>query len=187
MFNALLRKPWVLMVQGILLILVSIYIFQNPAVALAGLSIWFGISVLLTGLLGVGAALATPASEREGFPMLWSILTAVFGILILGNVLATMAFISLIFGAWMFVTGIRLVLSGWSLKDASGMGWIVLLAGIVSVVAGIMTMGNIGIGAIGVTTLLGIQVLLAGIALVILSFVKKAVVSAVRGKIESLK
>ena len=119
--------------------------------------------------------------------MLWSILTAVFGVLILSNVLATMAFISLIFGAWMFVTGIRLVLSGWSLKDSSGMGWIVLLAGIVSVVTGVMTMGNIGIGAIGVTTLLGIQVLLAGIALVILSFVKKAVVSAVRGKIESLK
>jgi uncharacterized membrane protein HdeD (DUF308 family) len=183
----LLRKWWVILVQGILLILISIYIFQNPAAALAGLSIWFGLSILLTGLLGVGTALATPASEREGFPFIWSLLTAVFGFLILTNVLATMVFISLIFGIWMLVTGIRLALSGWSLKDTNSMGWIVLLAGIVSIVAGVMIMGNIGIGAIGVTTLLGIQVLLSGIALVVLSLVKKAVVGTVRGKIESLK
>ena len=87
----------------------------------------------------------------------------------------------------MLVTGIRLAISGWSHRDTGAMGWIVLLAGIVAITTGIMTVGNIGIGAIGVTTLLGIQVLLSGLGLVILSFVKKAVVSAVRGKIESLK
>ncbi len=187
MIKLFLRKWWVLLVQGILLILVSIYIFQNPGVALAGLSIWFGVSVFMAGLLGIASAFAMDSKEREDFPLVWSILTLIFGLMILSHVMATMAFISIIFGVWMLVTGIRLAISGWSHRDTGAMGWIVLLAGIVAITTGIMTVGNIGIGAIGVTTLLGIQVLLSGLGLVILSFVKKAVVSAVRGKIESLK
>jgi uncharacterized membrane protein HdeD (DUF308 family) len=183
MIKLFLRKWWVLLVQGILLILVSIYIFQNPGVALAGLSIWFGVSVFMAGLLGIASAIAMDSKEREDFPLVWSILTAIFGLMILTHVLATMVFISIVFGVWMLVTGIRLAISGWSHRDTGAMGWIVLLAGIVSIAAGIMTVGNIGIGALGVTTLLGIQVLLSGLGLVVLAFVKKAIVGAIRGKI----
>ncbi|MEP7128452.1 MAG: hypothetical protein ABI729_06275 [Chitinophagales bacterium] len=46
---------------------------------------------------------------------------------------------------------------------------------------------NIGAGAIGISTLLGFQVLLSGIVMVILAFVKKAVVNKVTGKVEALK
>jgi uncharacterized membrane protein HdeD (DUF308 family) len=187
MIKLFLRKWWVLLLQGILLIMVSIYIFQNPGVALAGLSIWFGVSVLMAGLLGIASTFAMDKADREDFPLVWSILTAIFGLMILSHVMVTMVFIAIIFGVWMLVTGIRLAVSGWTHRDTGAMGWIVLLAGIVSIVAGVMTIGNIGIGAVGVTTLLGIQVLLSGIALVVLSFVKKAIVGAVRGKIESLK
>jgi len=50
-----------------------------------------------------------------------------------------------------------------------------------------MVVFNIGTGAIGISTLFGLQVLLTGIALVLLSFAKKVVAGTVKDKIESLK
>ena len=62
MLQLLSRKWRVLLLQGILLIILSIYIFQNPVVVLTGISLWSGLVVLATGLLGIIA----DKPEREG-------------------------------------------------------------------------------------------------------------------------
>ena len=78
MFQLLFRKWWVVLLQGILLIILSIYIFQNPVEVLAGISFWCGLLVLAAGLLGIIAWLAADKPEREGMSLFWSILTAAF-------------------------------------------------------------------------------------------------------------
>ena len=117
MFQLLFRKWWVVLLQGILLIILSIYIFQNPVEVLAGISFWCGLLVLATGLLGIIAWLAADKSEREGMSLFWSILTAAFGLLMLLHLFATMKILTVIFGLWMLITGLLLVQSGWSLKS----------------------------------------------------------------------
>jgi uncharacterized membrane protein HdeD (DUF308 family) len=62
-----------------------------------------------------------------------------------------------------------------------------VIAGVLSAVAAVMMVFNIGTGAVGISTLLGLQVLLTGIALVLLSFTKKIVASRIKDKIESVK
>lgn len=52
-----------------------------------------------------------------------------------------------------------------------------LVAGILSGLAALMIIFNMGAGAVGISTLLGLQVLITGIALVILSFAKRAVMT----------
>jgi uncharacterized membrane protein HdeD (DUF308 family) len=54
-------------------------------------------------------------------------------------------------------------------------------------VAAVMMVFNIGTGAIGISTLLGLQVLLTGVALVLLAFAKKVVAGRIKDKIESLR
>ena len=76
MLQLLFKKWWVVLLQGILLIILSIYIFQNPVAVLTGISFWFGLVVLATGLLGIIAWLAADKPEREGMSPFWSILTA---------------------------------------------------------------------------------------------------------------
>ena len=90
MFQLLFRKWWVVLLQGILLIILSIYIFQNPVEVLAGISFWCGLLVLAAGLLGIIAWLAADKSEREGMSLFWSILTAAFGLLMLLHLFVTM-------------------------------------------------------------------------------------------------
>ena len=139
------------------------------------------------GLLGIIAWLAADKPEREGMSLSWSILTAAFGLLMLLHLLVTMKTLTLIFGLWMLVTGLLLVQSGWSLRSKNSFGWIMVIAGVLSAVAAVMMVFNIGTGAVGISTLLGLQVLLTGIALVLLSFAKKVVAGRVKDKIESLK
>lgn len=187
MLQLVFRKWWLILLQGILLIVLSVYIFNNPVVVLAGISLWFGILVIVAGLIGIVTWLFADTLEKEGMSLLWSIFTVAFGILMLTNVLVTMKTITLIFAFWMLATGLKLIQSGWTIKDKNTLGWLMILLGILSAVAAVMLFFNIGIGAIAVSTLLGLQVLLTGFALVILSFAKKAAVTIVKEKIESLK
>ena len=50
-----------------------------------------------------------------------------------------------------------------------------VIAGVLSAVAAVMMVFNISTGAVGISTLLGLQILLTGIALVLLSFTNKIV------------
>lgn len=187
MLNLLFRKWWVVLLQGILLILLSLYIFKNPMEVLAGVSLWIGLLICVSGLLGILSALGPDGSEHRGLLIVWSVFTALFGFLLLANVPATMSFLAVLFGVWMLAGGLRLTAAGWSLKDNHTIGWIVTLAGVISVVTACMVLFNIGAAAIGVSMLIGLQVLLAGIALVVLSLIKKATRGAIRSKINELQ
>ena len=187
MLQLLFRKWWVVLLQGVLLIILSIYTFQNPGAVLAGLSLWCGLLVLGAGLLGILAWLAADKPERDGMSLLWSILTAAFGLMMLMHLLVTMKTLTVLFGFWMLLTGLHLVQAGWSLKSKNTLGWAMVIAGLLSAVAAVMIVFNIGTGAVGISTLLGLQILLTGLALVLLSFAKKVVAGRIKDKIESLK
>jgi uncharacterized membrane protein HdeD (DUF308 family) len=183
MLQLLSRKWRVLLLQGILLIILSIYIFQNPVAVLTGISLWSGLVVLATGLLGIIA----DKPEREGMSLFWSILTAALGLLMLLQLFATMKILTVIFGLWVLVTNVLLAQSGWSLKRTNSFGWAMVIAGVLSAVAAVMMIFNVGTGAIGISTLFGLPVLLTGIVLVLLSLGTKVVVGRFRDKVESLK
>lgn len=187
MLNTILRKWWLILLQGILMIVLSYFIFDNPAAVLAGISLWFGIIVIMIGITGIAGWMVTPSSGRETFSLIWSVLTALFGLLMLMNMFATMKTLTIIFGIWMMVTGYNLFTSGWPRRQDGWMGWLLVIVGILSALAGIMMITNIGAGAIGISTLLGFQVLLAGIALVLFAFVKKTVVTKVGERVEEFK
>ncbi len=187
MLKLLFRKWWLVLIQGILLIMLSIYIFNNPINVLAGISIWFGLLVFIAGALGIISWFANDETDREGMLILWSIVSAIVGLLLLFNLVATMKLITIIFGVWMLATGVHLTKSGLLLKDKYSLGWIMVIAGILSVIAAVMVILNIGTGAVGISILLGVQVLMAGIALVVFSFVKKAVAGNIKDKLQSFK
>ena len=181
----LFRKWWVILLQGLLLIFLSIYIFNNPAIVLAGISLWFGLILLFTGLVGIISWLAGDKEEREDMSLAWSGITFVFGLLIVFNLLAAMKILTVIFGFWILLSGVWLLKNGWSLKSYNSGGWVMVIIGILSVLIAAMVMFNIGTGALAIATLLGLQVLLMGIALVVLSFAKKILRSKISNKIEA--
>ena len=183
----MLKKWWVILLQGILMFILGLFIFSNPVEVLAGISLWFGIIILVTGVIGVFGWIFAGSGERDTGSLLWSLLSALFGILILSNLLVAMKAVTIIFGLWVLLTGLSLAANGWSLKKESSMGWFLLIVGILGIIAGFMMILNLGSGAAGIATILGITILLTGIALILLSFAKKAIAGKVKDKIDELK
>lgn len=181
------EKWWVILIQGILMFILGIFIFNNPVEVLAGISLWFGIIILLTGITGVFGWIFGGKDGRDSGSLVWSILSVLFGLFVLFNLLAAMKAITIIFGIWVLLTGFSLLSSGWSVKKDSVIGWILVIVGLFSIIIGFMMIFNIGTGAEGVATILGIQVILAGIGLILLSFAKKMVAGKIEDKIDSLK
>lgn len=187
MLKLLFKKWWVVLLQGVLLLLLGFYIFKNPDVVLVSVSIWFGLMVFGSGLLGIFSAFGDDDQEHRGLLILWSALTAFFGLVLLINLPAAMKILTILFGLWMLAGGIRIAAAGWRLKATEGFGWIVTLAGVASIIVAFMVMFNIGTGAVGISALIGLQILFVGIALVILALVKKRVAGKIRGKINELR
>jgi len=179
MVQLLFKKWWVVLIQGVLLILLSGFIFNNPAAVLAGISFWFGVLVLAAGLIGISNWLASDKQERENMSILWSFLTLVFGIILLTHMVVNMAALSIVFGFWVLASGILLFKNGWTIKAGNSTGWIMVIVGALSVLAAVFMIFNISLGALAISTLLAWQVLLTGIALVLLSFAKKMVQASV--------
>jgi len=187
MARLLLRRWWVILLQGILLIILSVFIFNNPETVLAGISIWFALIVIFTGMLGIISWMAAGKAEREDMSLLWSILTFIFGLLMLFHLLATMKIITVILGVWILISGVWLFKNGWSYKNGNPGGWIIIILGVLSVVVALMIIFNIGTGAVALSTLLALQLFLIGISLILLSFAKKIALGNIRGKIEDLR
>ena len=179
MQTTIFRKWWMLLLQGVLLIVIAFMFFNNPAGVLAVISMWFGILTLIAGAVGLIGNLLMKNEEREGGSLWWSILTLLFGILMLAKLGLTMKAITVIFGLWILVTGTVLLSAGLEHRKA-GAGWIMLLGGILSIVAGVIIIFNMAAGAVWISTLLGIQALIAGIDFIILGFMKRNLVKKIK-------
>ena len=163
---------WVSLIQGIILIILSIYIFNNPLNALKGISIWIGILLFFTGLAGIISWLATDREQRERSALLWSILTIVFGIVMLLNLFTATRIVEILFGLWMVFLGLHFIELGIRFKKHQPFRWATVMAGVLCIIAAAVLIFDLGTG-IGVSLFIGVQILLAGIALIIFSFAKK--------------
>ena len=168
----IIRKWWGVLIQGIVLIILSIYILNNPLNALKGISVWVGILIFLTGITGMMTWFASERNQRKNTALLWSILTIGFGIVMFLNLFSTTRIIAILFGLWMLFLGLHFIEDGLVFKKHEPFRWITVIAGIMCLLAALLLIFNIGTG-IGVSLFIGVQVLLAGIALVIFSFVRK--------------
>ena len=169
----ILRKWWVLILQGILLIILSVYCWNNPNDVLKGISIWFGLLTIIAGIIGL-IHYFWDKTDREQTTLIWSLTTTFFGILMLFHMVVTMKLITIFFGLWIVLGGGQLIKNGWELKTQNQLGWLMIILGVLTFITGLMMIFHIDFGAIGISTLLGIQLFFAGLGLIVFGIIKKA-------------
>ena len=174
----LIKKWWVGLIQGIILIILSIYIFNNPLDALKGISVWIGILIFFTGIMGIISWFFADRGERNYGALLWSMLTIVFGIIMLLNLFATTRIVEVLFGLWMVFLGLHFIEDGLVFKKHQPFRWATVIAGVLCIIGAVILIFEHGTG-IGVSLFIGVQILLAGIALVIVSFARKELVNKI--------
>jgi uncharacterized membrane protein HdeD (DUF308 family) len=169
MSTLLARNWWALFLRGLIAVVLGILTLWMPAVSLASLVLVFGAYMVADGILGIIAAVrAARRHERWGWLVLEGLLDIGAGIAALAwPGLTIILFVALV-AAWAIVSGGTMALASLKLERRRGR-WLMGLAGVLSIVWGVLLAFAPISGALVLTMWIGAYALLFGITLIVLS------------------
>jgi uncharacterized membrane protein HdeD (DUF308 family) len=176
-----IKNWWLVLIKGILMVLLSFFIFANPVGTLLGLALYIGIVLVVNGILLIVLSISTrTADDQWGWKLAEGILDIIFAIILLSNPVVTAAVFPFALGFWMIFGGILLFAGSFgSKKEGNKNWWVNLLGGILTALAGYIIMSDILTGAIAITFWIGAGFLIFGIVNIAASFKLKAVKDAI--------
>ena len=162
---------WLLALRGLVAVLFGMLAFMWPGATLITLVWLFGAFALVNGVLSLVLATKAP----KGYPKVGSlILGGLLGILagLLAFVMPDITALGLLLliAAWAIVTGIMELMAAVRLRKIINNEWLLVLAGIASVVFGILLLFQPAAGALVLIWWIGAWALHFGILLMVLAF-----------------
>jgi uncharacterized membrane protein HdeD (DUF308 family) len=169
--NELLGNWWLLLARGVAGILFAALAFIWPGITLTVLVYLFGAYAIVDGVLALWLGSVAAQANQRSWPFL---LSGVAGIA--AGVLAfvapgamALALVYLI-AAWAIVTGLAEIVAAVELRKVIDGEWALGLAGILSVVFGILVAAQPDAGALALIWLIASYALLFGVLLIVLAF-----------------
>ncbi len=157
---------WLMLLRGIFAIIFGLIALLVPRIALLALIYVFAAYALVDGILAVVVAVA----ERRSLPRWgWLLVEGVAGIIV--GILAfawpgVTALVLLYFvAAWAIVTGVMEIAAAVTIGS-----WLAGLAGVLSIVFGIILFVHPGAGLLSILWLVGIYAIVFGIVLIVHAF-----------------
>jgi uncharacterized membrane protein HdeD (DUF308 family) len=137
-----------------------------------GLVLYIGISLFITGIFLIAAALSLRKVEDNwGWRLAEGIIDLLFAFVLLANPGISAATIPFVVGFWMMVTGVIIFINSFGAKkEGVPEWWLGLISGILTVLIGYFITANVLAGAIAVTMWIGIGFLIAGFVTMGISF-----------------
>lgn len=162
---------WVPALRGLLGIAVGFIAFVLPGVTLLALTFLFAAYALIDGILSFGMAFHAARLHSHWWALM---LEGVAGVVIAGITLAwpavTLVVLLYLIAAWAVVTGIFEVAAAIRLRRMVEHGWLLGLAGALSIVFGLLLFAAPGPGAIVIAWWIGAYAMIFGILMLALSF-----------------
>jgi uncharacterized membrane protein HdeD (DUF308 family) len=136
------RTWWAFVVGGVAMALFGLLAFANPGVALFVLATFFAASVMVDGISNIAGSLQNREKDGWWILLLMGLLGATVGAYALFNPpLSIMAFI-LIVAFEAMALGVFLVMLGYKVRKATSREWMLYLAGVSSILFGILVIAN---------------------------------------------
>jgi uncharacterized membrane protein HdeD (DUF308 family) len=160
------RNWWAIGLRGIFAIVFGLIALIWPGIALGALIILFGAYAFLDGIFALVAAVRAAERHRAWWALA---LEGVFGIVIgigawVWPGLTALALLYLI-AAWALLTGIAELVAAYRLHEAGNHGWVLAVAGVLSVIFGLYLFVFPGAGALSVIWIIGVYAIVFGITL----------------------
>jgi uncharacterized membrane protein HdeD (DUF308 family) len=155
-----------LIVRGIVAVLVGVVAFLWPGITIAALVAVFGAFALVDGVTNLILGFTRTGQGRSWAMVIQGIAGVVAGVLtFLWPGVTALALLALI-GAWAIVTGVLEIVAAIRLRRVVTGEWMLALAGVLSVIFGILLFLFPIPGAIGIAWGLGAYALATGIVLI---------------------
>jgi uncharacterized membrane protein HdeD (DUF308 family) len=172
--ESLARHWWVFVLRGMVALIFGFIAWTRPGLTLASLILLFGIYAIVDGVVGLIAGIRGHA----GSLVLASILSAAAGVVtFMWPGVTTFALLYLI-AFWAIVRGIGEISTAISLRKLIRNEWLLGLAGLASVLFGLLLIVRPGAGALSVIWLIGTFAFAIGILLIGLGFRVKGLATA---------
>jgi len=173
MLETLIRNWWALALRGVIAVLFGLAAFIWPGITLTVLVLFFGAYAFVDGILALLAAArlhGDMGGERWWALLVEGLAGVAAGILtFIWPSITTLVLLYLI-AAWAVVTGVFEILTAVRLRKEVANEWMLVLAGIASVVFGVLLAIRPGAGAVAVAWLIGAYAIVFGLLLLALAF-----------------
>lgn len=163
MIEAFTRHWWVPVVRGVLGILFGVIVYLVPGIALAVLVLMFGAWALIDGIfLVVGSVAGRRFNDNWSFDLIAGLVCIVVGILTFRSPGITTIALVFYIGAWALVKGAFEIGMAVKLRKELHGEWLLVLAGIISVVFAGLLFWNPIPGALALLWLIGFYAIFFG-------------------------
>ena len=164
---------WVLLLRGIIALLFGAACFILTGAAIFALVIFIGAFFIVDGILMIAGAIRSASASHMGhwwWQLLGGIAGIAAGVLTFAWPAITAFTLAILVGAWAIVTGAFELVTAIRLRSALPREWLWILNGILSLLFGLFVFVFPGAGLVVVVYVLGFYAILAGIAMIALSF-----------------
>jgi uncharacterized membrane protein HdeD (DUF308 family) len=164
--------------RGIAAILFGILTLVWPSLSLAVLVLMFGVFSVISGITAVAAALRNTGEQGWGLLLFEGILGILAGIVALvWPGITAIAFLYLL-AAWAVITGILEFVAPLSFPMSGGRAVLMVLAGLVSVVFGVLIAAQPASGLLAVVWLIGAYAIVFGALYVVVYFESRSLAAS---------
>ena len=165
--------------RGIAAVLFGVLTLVWPKLSLTVLVLVFGVFAVISGITAVVAALRSTDIPGWGLLLFEGILGILVGaIALVFPGITALAFLYLL-AAWAIITGILEVIAPLSFPMSTGRAVLTALAGVLSVVFGILIAAQPAAGLLAVVWLIGIYAIVFGIMYIVVYFQSRSLAASV--------
>jgi uncharacterized membrane protein HdeD (DUF308 family) len=162
---------WALAIRGIAGVLFGVIALVMPGVTVAALTLLFGAYAFVDGVISLTIAFRAGHLHRPWWAFLIEGIVGILAAVATFTWPAITLFVLLyLIAAWAVVTGIFEIFAAIELRRVVNREWLLILAGIASIVFGILVFAAPGAGAIVIALWLGAYALVFGVLILTLSF-----------------
>jgi uncharacterized membrane protein HdeD (DUF308 family) len=171
MNDFLSRAWWMLALRGVIAVIFGILAILWPGLTLLWLAALFAVYALFSGIVSIVGAVKNRTSEREWWIiLLLGLVSVCAGIIAIIHPAMTALVLVLVMGANALVTGVLDIVTAIRLRKTMEHEWLLILAGLASVVFGFLVFLFPGAGALALVWLISAYAIATGILLLALAF-----------------
>ena len=175
MKELLSQSWWMLALRGVIALLFGVLALAWPGLTLLWLVVLFAAYALLVGVVSVIGAVRHRSSDGKWWLILLLGLVSIgAGVIAILSPDLTALVLVLVMGANALITGVLDIASAIRLRKAIQGEWLLILAGIASVVFGVLVLLFPGAGALALVWLISVYAIVTGVLLLVLAFRARA-------------
>src|SRR5271167_2035357 len=168
--SSLKRSWWLMLLRALAAIAFGVLIFVLPGISLVSLVLVFGAYCMADGILTVWTAVSGSKDHESWWLLLLEgVLGIGIGVLTIFAPAVTALALLFYIALWAIATGVLEIAAAIRLRKEIQGEWLLLLAGLASVVFGVLLIWQTGAGALTVLWLIGSYAIVFGVLLLILA------------------